>query len=52
MTKNLLQIFDEVCSRGAFILQKDKKQFENNLSKFVGAKYSVGVGNATDGLEI
>ncbi len=50
--ENLLQIFDEVCSRGAFILQKDKKIFENNLSKFIGAKYSVGVGNATDGLEI
>ncbi len=50
--ENLLRVFDDVCSRGAFILQKDKTEFEINLSKFVKSSYSIGVGNATDGLEI
>ena len=50
--ENLLEIFNDVCSRGAFILQKDKTDFEKKLSKYVKSKYSVGVGNATDGLEI
>ncbi len=49
---NYLKIFDEVCSRGAFILQQDLSDFEKNISEFTKAKYAIGVGNATDGLEI
>ena len=47
-----LNIFSEVASRGAFILQKDVNEFEENLSRFTSSKFSIGVGNATDGLEI
>tara|TARA_A100001388_G_scaffold277253_1_gene267644 strand:+ start:20903 stop:22021 length:1119 start_codon:yes stop_codon:yes gene_type:complete len=50
--KEIMSIFDEISSRGAFILQKDVTEFEENLSKYTGANYAIGVGNATDGLEI
>ena len=50
--EELLGIFDEVCSRGAFIMQKDLEEFEINLAKYANCKYSIGVGNATDGLEL
>lgn len=46
----LLEIFADVGRRGAFILQRDLEEFEQNAAEFVGAKYALGVGNATDGL--
>ena len=48
----ILQIVDDVGSRGAFIMQDDLEKFERSLSLYTGAKYAVGVANATDGLEI
>ena len=48
----LIRIFEDVGNRGAFILQKDLLEFEQELSKFTGANYAVGVGNATDGLQL
>ena len=50
--KEFIKIFEDVCSRGAFILQKDLLEFEHELAKFTGAKFAVGVGNATDGLQL
>lgn len=47
-----MRIIDKVASSGGFILQKDLKDFESGLAKFTGANYSVGVGNATDAMEI
>jgi dTDP-4-amino-4,6-dideoxygalactose transaminase len=44
------QIFEHVVHRGAFILQEDLSRFEINLANFLGAKHTLGVGNATDGL--
>ena len=49
---DLLKIFDDVCNRGAYILQDDLEQFENSLSKFSGSKFAIGVNNATDALQI
>ncbi len=48
----LLDIVRDVGRRGAFILQRDLAQFEENLARFLGARYTLGVGNATDGLMI
>ena len=48
----LLAIVRDVGRRGAFILQRDLEQFEQNLAEYVGAKYVVGVANATDGLHL
>ena len=47
-----VEVFKEVCSKGAFIAQKDLESFEIHLAKFTGAKHAVGVGNATDALEM
>ena len=49
---NYLKIFDDVCSRGAFILQNELHEFERNLASFVGSKYAIGVGNATDAMQL
>ncbi|MBL8210461.1 MAG: DegT/DnrJ/EryC1/StrS family aminotransferase [Bryobacterales bacterium] len=46
----ILTLVRDVGRRGAFILQEDLVAFEKNLARFLGAKYAVGVGNATDGL--
>ena len=46
----LTPIITDVCRRGAFILQKDLAEFEESLAKFVGAKYVIGMANATDAL--
>ncbi|MCL4141584.1 UNVERIFIED_CONTAM: hypothetical protein GTU68_009965 [Idotea baltica] len=46
----LTPILTDVCRRGAFILQKDLAEFEETAAKFVGAKYVIGMANATDAL--
>ncbi len=46
----LLAVITDVGRRGAFILQRDLAQFEENLARYLGVKYVVGVANATDGL--
>lgn len=48
----VLEIFDAVASKGAFIMQGELVEFESELAEFVNAKYALGVGNATDGLEL
>lgn len=50
--KDLLSIIDNVSSSGGFILQKAVTDFESDLASYAGSNYSVGVGNATDGMEI
>jgi len=42
----------DVGRRGAFILQGDLREFERHLAEFVGAKFAIGVANATDGLHL
>jgi len=50
--EDLLSIIDNVSSTGGFILQKAVSDFETELADYTGTNYSVGVGNATDGMEI
>jgi dTDP-4-amino-4,6-dideoxygalactose transaminase len=50
--EDLLQIFEDVGRRGAFILQQDLRDFEKNLAAYTGARHAIGVANATDGLEL
>jgi dTDP-4-amino-4,6-dideoxygalactose transaminase len=47
-----VNIFCDVGRRGAFIKQRDLEDFENCLASFLGVSYTLGVGNATDGLEV
>lgn len=48
----MLSIIDKVASSGGFIMQKAVSDFELDLASYTGSNYSVGVGNATDGMEI
>lgn len=41
---------EDVLKRSDFILRGDLDSFENNLSKFIGVKHSIGVGNGTDAI--
>jgi dTDP-4-amino-4,6-dideoxygalactose transaminase len=50
--ENFLKIIEDVGNRGAYILQKDVSDFEEFLSNYVGTRNAIGVGNATDALEI
>ena len=49
---DFLRIFDDVASRGAFIMQRDVADFEKKLCSYTTSPFSVAVANATDGLEI
>lgn len=48
----ILEIVKDVGRRGAFIMQSDLSDFEESLSSYIGAKNVVGVGNATDAMEM
>ena len=50
--KLILEAIESVGQRGAYILQKDLKDFESRLAGYVGSAHATGVANATDGLEI
>jgi dTDP-4-amino-4,6-dideoxygalactose transaminase len=44
------RIMSETLERGGFILQKDVEEFEENLARYVGAKYAVGVSDGTSAI--
>jgi dTDP-4-amino-4,6-dideoxygalactose transaminase len=48
--EDFVRIFREVGHRGAYILQKDLSEFEQNLATFAGTKYGIGVANGTDAI--
>lgn len=50
--EEFLSIIDYVSSSGGFILQKAVSDFELQLANYAGSNYAVGVGNATDAMEI
>jgi len=50
--EEFMAIIRDVGRRGAFIMQKDLADFERHIADYVGAKYAVGVANATDGLHL
>ena len=50
--KDYISIIDDVAGSGGFIMQKSLSDFETELANYSGSNYAVGVGNATDGMEI
>lgn len=48
----LLSIIDNISATGGFILQQAVFDFESELANYTNSNYAVGVGNATDGMEI
>ena len=51
-SQELNDIFENIGRRGAFIMQSDLEEFEEKLGLILKNRYVLGVGNATDGLEI
>lgn len=51
-SKNLKKIFHKISSKGAYILQSDLENFENEIKKYTKSKYVLGVANATDGMQL
>jgi len=50
--EKMTEIFDDVCSRGAFIMQSDLKNFEDSFAQFTNSNYALGVANGTDAMEL
>jgi dTDP-4-amino-4,6-dideoxygalactose transaminase len=50
--KEWLKIFADVGRRGAFILQRDMVEFEQNLASYLGVKHVIAMANATDALHL
>lgn len=45
--KDLMPIINDVLKRGAYIMQKDLFEFEENLAKYLGVKHCIGVADGT-----
>ena len=50
--EKLIEAFLDIGERGSFILQDEVKHFEDRLAEYCGVGHAIGVGNATDGLEM
>ena len=50
--KNLLNNITKTLNSGNYINSINVKNFEKNFAKYLGVKYTIGVGNATDALFI
>lgn len=49
---NYMKIFEDISSRGAFILQKELSDFETELAKFTGSKHAIGMADGTNSLMV
>ena len=47
-----MSTFQDVLSRGAYIMQKDLAQFEQNLAAYLGCKHVIGVADGTVALTL
>jgi len=48
--KELMQAFERVLDSNKFILSDEVKKFEEEIAKYVGTKYAIGVSNCTNAL--
>ncbi|MDI6603075.1 MAG: DegT/DnrJ/EryC1/StrS family aminotransferase [Patescibacteria group bacterium] len=48
--EELINAFWDCLERGALILREEVSKFEDNLAKYVGTKYAIGVNSGTDAL--
>jgi dTDP-4-amino-4,6-dideoxygalactose transaminase len=49
---DFMNIMEDVCTRGAFILQREVRELEEQLEEYLSAKCVLGVANGTDALII
>ena len=50
--KAITQIFRDISSKGAFILQKEVDVFEKKICNYTKSKYAITVANGTDAMQI
>ena len=50
LRKELVQAFERVLDKSNFILGDEVKEFEKEVSSYVGTKYAIGVSNGTNAL--
>jgi len=50
--REFLDVMRDVMRRGAFIMQKDLQEFEENLAKYMGVKHAFGVADGSNALTI
>jgi len=48
--KEIMDALRDVMSRGAYILQRDLEEFEENIKKLIGVKHVLGVADGTNAL--
>lgn len=48
--KEIMDTLHDVMSRGAYILQRDLEEFEENIKKLIGVKHVLGVADGTNAL--
>jgi dTDP-4-amino-4,6-dideoxygalactose transaminase len=48
--KEIMDTFHDVLSRGAYILQRDLEEFEENIRELIGVKHVLGVADGTNAL--
>lgn len=48
--KEIMDTLHDVMSRGAYILQRDIEEFEENIKKLIGVKHVLGVADGTNAL--
>jgi dTDP-4-amino-4,6-dideoxygalactose transaminase len=46
----LLEIFDDICTNGRFILRREVEELEDAIAQFLGVKHAIGVGNGTEAI--
>lgn len=46
----ILNVAKEVMERGAFIIQKELESFENEVAKFAGSRFAIGVADGTESM--
>ncbi len=51
-SKNIKKIFNKFFLKGAYILQNELSKFESEIKKYYKSKYVLGVGNATDAMQM
>jgi dTDP-4-amino-4,6-dideoxygalactose transaminase len=48
--EEILEAFDNCAKKGDFILREEVSKFEDNMAKYTGTKYGIGVGSGTDAI--
>ncbi len=48
--KEIMETLREVMSRGAYIMQRDVEEFENNIREFLNVKFAYGVADGTEAI--